>query len=195
MSRNKEGLDFEARCLPSKRYSDDWGCSLDQQGNPWRVGYRICKHSDCIQPRHITQSPYIAKKIYGYLPDLKRRFRALPAEAQLLEKLAKPVDKFNPPSRCKVPGCKRKHRALNLCNAHHAQHYRLRLEKGKPKRVKRDNSEIDQYARPAAGNALKAKDRYCHYPDCTMDYFARGLCKVHHKRWLRWKQGNVKRSS
>ena len=189
MSRNREGLDPSARCYTTDgNYSFEWGCALDVKGRPIKMGYRICKNQDCIQPAHITQSRYIAKKVYGYLPDLKRRFKTIPVEISLLKKIAKPVDRDNPQNKCQVPDCHRPHRGLNLCNAHHGQLWRIRQAEGKTERIKRDNSDIEQYMIPPAGNDLKAKDRYCHYPECDRDYWARGLCKTHHRRWLRWKQ-------
>lgn len=191
MTRNKEGLDISARCLPATRFSFDWGAPITKDGMPVQVGYRICGNLDCTQSKHITQSRYIAKKIYGYLPSLKRTFKVVPAPVELLTSLAQPVDRDKTPSKCKVPLCQRKHRALNLCNAHHNQLYRIRLQQGRTARMKRDNSDIDRYVLPPAGNELKAKDRYCHYPECDRGYFARGLCKTHHKRWLRWKQAQL----
>jgi hypothetical protein len=187
MSLNREGLDASVRCRATERFSEDWNCPVDQDGKPYRIGYRICKHFDCIEPKHITQSRYIAKKIYGYVPKIHRGRKSVPVDDALLKKIARPVDKFNPPKTCQVPGCKEKHRGLHLCNRHHGQLYRLRLKDGKPKRMKRDNSDIARYIKPAVWSELTIKDRHCHYPDCDIPYFARGLCKVHHKRWLRWK--------
>lgn len=190
MSRNREGLDPQALCTEASNFSFEWNCAIDAYGKPYRVGYRICKNFDCITKAHITQSRYIAKKIYGYLPPLNKRFKVEPMTYEELKAVAKPVDKDAAPKFCRVPRCRRKHRGLGLCNAHHTQYWRYRQERGLTNRVKRDNSDIEQYMIPAAGNKLKAKDHYCHYPECDRNYFARGLCKTHHKRWLRWKQAN-----
>lgn len=188
MAVNKENLDAKARCIPATYFCEYRNCPIDRTGKPFKVGYRICKNFDCIQSAHITQSRFIAKRIYGTLPDLHRRFKVIPMPAEELTKLARPVDRDNAPKNCAVQNCREPHRALGLCHQHHNQLYRHRAQMGKPKRMKRDNSDIEQYMIPVAGNHLKAKDRYCHYPECTRDYFARGLCKTHHKRWLRWKQ-------
>jgi hypothetical protein len=123
------------------------------------------------------------------LPKLHKTSTVIPIPPDELAKIAKPVDKDNPPQVCQVPGCKNKHRGLGLCNAHHGRLYRYRLAQGKPERIKRDNSDIERFMLPVLGNDLKAKDRYCHYPECQREFFARGLCRVHHKRWLRWKEG------
>jgi hypothetical protein len=188
MSRNREGLDPSVRCRSSERYSEEWQCPVDANGKPYKVGYRICKHFDCVEQRHITQSRFIAKRIYGYVPKIYKGRKSIPVATELLLKIAKPVDKFNTPATCQVPGCKEKHRGLHLCNLHHGQLYRLRSKDGKPSRIKRDNSDIRIYVMPAVWSELTIKDRFCHYPECELEYFARGLCKVHHKRWLRWKQ-------
>jgi len=190
MSLNREGLDASVSCRASERFSEVWNCPVDQNGNPYRIGYRICKHFDCIEPKHITQSRYIAKKIYGYVPKIHRGRKSLPVDDALIKKIASPVDKFNPPKFCQVPGCKAKHRGLHLCNLHHGQLYRLRVKDGNTQRMKRDNSDVARYVMPAVWSNLTVKDRFCHYPDCQLEYFARGLCRVHHKRWHIWKKEN-----
>lgn len=191
---NKENLQPEAPCVSATNFSFEWKCPVDRSGNPFRVGYRICKKLDCINPAHITQSRYIAKRVYGFVPDLNKKRNAIPVSDRLLLKIAKPVDRDNAPKECQVPLCDRPHRGLHLCNAHHGQLYRYRTAQGETKRFKQDNSDIEQYMLPPKGNSLKAKERYCHYPNCSRSYFARGLCKLHHKRWLRWKQENVRAS-
>ena len=188
--KNRENLDASARCVPAYKFSDLWNQPIDRYGKPYMIGYRICKHFDCIQPKHITQSRFIAKRIYGYLPKLNRGLEVPPMTGPELLKIAKPTDKRNPPKRCQVPECQRPHRGLGLCNAHHNSLYRYRQSIGKQERIKRDNSDIEQYMIPPRGNDLRASERHCHYPNCTEGYFARGLCKTHHKRWLRWKQKN-----
>lgn len=185
MSQNKENLNPKAYCLQASIFDWKRNVPLDRFGKPYRVGYRICKKFDCILPAHITQSRYIAKKVYGYLPPLYRAYSVEPMTYEELVKIAKPVDKDRAPRKCRVPGCNRAHRALNLCNAHHGQYYRYRQERGLTNRVKRDDSNLNLYVQPPAGNYLKAKDRYCHYPECDREYFARGFCKTHHHRWLR----------
>lgn len=194
MTQRADTLDPKARCIPATYFCDYRNCPTDKNGKPYKVGYRICKNFDCIQTLHITQSRFIAKKIYGKLPKLYQAFSVIPMPADELQKIAAPVDRDRPPRLCKVRGCDRPHAALNLCNPHHNQLYRVRAQGGKPKRIKRDNSDIAQYMIPPAGNDLKAKERYCHYPQCDRDYWARGLCKTHHKRWLRWEQENVRAS-
>lgn len=190
--KNRENLDINARCVPAYKFSEAWNMPVDRYGNPYKVGYRICKHADCVEPKHITQSRFIAKRIYGYLPKLNKRFTVMPVDPLELARLAKPTDKRNPPKQCVVTECDRPHRALGLCNAHHTALYRYRKSLGKCDRIMRDNSDIERYMIPAKGNELRSSERYCHYPNCTDDYFARGLCKTHHKRWLRWKQRNGK---
>lgn len=190
MARNTENLDPKARCIPATHFCDVRRCPTDRQGRPFKIGYRICKNFDCITSAHITQSRYIARKIYGTLPRLYRANITVPVAGEQLVKIARPVDRDRTPKECQVDGCGLPHRGLGLCNAHHNQLYRWRAQHGKPARIRQDNSDIDQYVMPPAGNDLKVKDRFCHYPRCDRDYFARGLCKTHHKRWLRWRQQN-----
>lgn len=190
MGLNRENLDASAPCTAATFFCDRRMVPLTRSGKPFRVGYRICKKFDCIQPKHITRSRYIAKKVYGKLPPLYKKYKVEPLTYEELVKIAKPVDRDNAPVTCQVPGCNRKHRGLNLCNAHHGQYYRYRQERGLNNRVKRDNSDIEQYMIPPKGNDLLARERYCHYPECARPYWSRGLCKTHHKRWLRWKQAN-----
>jgi len=190
-----KGKEMKARCSPATYFCEFRKIPLDRKGEPFRRGFRLCGKFDCIEVTHITQSRYIAKKIYGRVPLLYKKNKVAPVPIQLLLQLAKPVDRFDPPKLCKVPECKKPHRGLGLCNAHHNHLYRYRASLGKPERIRQDNSEIDKYVLPAKGNALTAKERYCHYPECTKSYFARGLCKIHHKRWMRWRKDQHVRES
>lgn len=184
--RNREDLDASLRCVPAQKFSELWGQPVDSNGKPYMVGYRICKRADCVEPKHVTQSRYIAKRIYGYMPKLHRGFDAAPLDGKQLMAIAAPTDKRNPPKTCKVYECNKPHRGLGLCNSHHSMLWRYRQKQGQHSRVRRDNSDIDRYIIATKGNHLSIKERYCHYPKCLDEYFARGLCRTHHKRWLRW---------
>ena len=188
MGKNTDNLDASAPCKPAARFSFAWQQPVDKQGKPYLRGYRICKNADCVQEQHITQSRFIAKRVYGYVPNLYRLWKVPPVTIEQLREIARPVDRYIRIEKCQVPECNEPHQALHLCSPQHNQLYRWRMSKGLKERQKRDNSDIEQYMLPPLGNDLKAKDRYCHYPECKMPYFARGLCKVHHKRWLRWKE-------
>lgn len=191
--RNRENLNASAPCRRSQFYSFEWQSPIDKHGKPYAIGYRICKNFDCVEPAHITRSRFIAKRVYGYLPKLHRAFTVVPVEIEVLIRIAKPVDRYNSPKTCQVPDCDKPHRGLHLCNAHHGQLYRHRAMNGKPKRIKRDNSDIQRYMIPAQHGKLSIKERYCHYPNCDLEYCARGLCKKHYKRWLKWRLDNVRK--
>jgi hypothetical protein len=180
---------LEKKCKAATNFSDAWQLPVDRYGHPIRQGYKLCKRLDCIEATHSTQSRYVAKRIYGKTPNLYRKNRVVPASIEQLESIAKPTDRTQIQEGCQVSECNQKHRALGLCNAHHNKLYRHRAKDSVPERIKNDWSDIDQYVLPAKGNALTAKERFCHYPQCERDYFARGLCKIHHKRWLRFTKG------
>ena len=183
------------KCKPAANFSDAWQLPVDRSGRPIRQGYKLCKRLDCVEPSHSTTSRYIAKRIYGKTPNLYKKNRVVPVTIEELQRIAKPRDRTQLPEGCEVRECKEKHRALGLCNAHHNKLYRHRAKDSVPERIKNDWSDIDQYVLPAKGNALTAKERFCHYPQCERDYFARGLCKIHHKRWLRWDKAQSVRES
>jgi hypothetical protein len=187
--RKPEGI----KCKPATYYSETWQLPVDRYGNPIRLGYRLCKALDCIEPSHITQSRFIAKRLYGSMPKLHRGKVAVPVSIELLMRIAKPTDKTAPPESCQVPECLMPHRGLGLCNMHHNKLYRFRAKEGRPQRIRNDWSEIQKYVQPAKGNDLKAKERFCHYPDCDREYLARGLCRLHHKRWMRWEKEQLVR--
>lgn len=188
MRTNAREKASKRRCIPATHFCETRQIPVDRRGNPHRVGFRICKNADCIELSHITQSRFIAKEIYGTLPKLYKRNKVRPAEAHELESVAAKIDKLKPPTTCGIYDCDRAHHNMHLCKAHYMQHYKLRKQRAKSASLVPDYSDIDKHVLPVLGNKLQVKDRYCHYPKCDRAYQARGLCKMHHTRWLRWKE-------
>jgi hypothetical protein len=188
MTRNKEGLDINAYCYEATNFSFEWGAPVTKTGKPYRIGYRICGNADCMNKAHITQSPYMAKKHLGYLPNLKRRYEVIPAEPADLIKIAERATIHSRPKTCQVNTCTKPHKQLGLCKAHVGQFAKWR-EANPSYRLKRFTAaDINQYVQPNKGWDMKVCDRYCHVPDCKNDYWARGLCAKHYDRWRHWKE-------
>lgn len=173
------------RCIPATHYCEVRQIAIDRMGKPHRPGYRLCKNSDCIEVTHITQSRYLAQRVYSNLPKLYRQNKVRPANPLELHSVAEKTNKPAAKKTCGIYDCKRPNKNLNLCKAHYMQFYKFR--KQQQKSLVPDHSDINKYILPPLGNMLQIKDRHCHYPECAEPYFARGLCKMHHTRWLRWK--------
>jgi len=161
---------------------------VDEQGNYILFGYRKCGNRECVNPEHYTRDIKQAKRINGKYPTpLFHKRHDLPGHE--LAKYVKPLQpgERKPDTECAVPYCIKKVRSLNLCNGHHMKYTRWRKNNGiTAKRINLDPTPVLQAVQPFYGvNHLKAKDRYCHVPECTGKYSARGLCKKHHNRYLR----------
>ena len=189
MTRNRENLDLTRPCRPATNFCEDRLIPLTRAGNPYRPGFRLCKNLDCMTKEHITQSRYLARKVYDKLPKLKPTRNVMP-DPKVLLKIAKPLVRGTEPELCQVKTCTNPHRATNLCLAHYNQLYRYR-QATEFKRIRQDYSDIAQYVQPVKGSQLTMTERHCHYPECQREYFARGLCRFHNKRWLR-AEGRIK---
>lgn len=187
MTRNKEGLDINAPCSGSVHFSFEWGAPLTKTGKPTRIGYRICGKQDCTNLAHITQSPYMAKKYLGYLPNLKRRYKVIPADPQDLIRVAEQSTILSRPEFCQIPTCTKPHNSLGLCKAHIGQFDKWRIANPSYKLKKFTAADIERYLQPAKGWDLSFRERYCHVPQCKGEYLARGLCNRHYDRWRHWK--------
>lgn len=110
--------------------------------------------------------------------------RITPIDPEELLKLALPVQRGDQLEWCSVPDCLREHYRTHLCLPHYMRLYRWRKAHGLP-RIKHDFSEVASAVQRDRGNKLSTKDRKCHVKGCDRTYQARGLCKMHHNRWLR----------
>lgn len=106
-------------------------------------------------------------------------------DPETLNTYAKPVEQGHAPEFCGVPDCYWPYFRVNLCLGHYKQLNAWRNAQGLG-RIKADYSHLIQIAQaPAPKNKMSTKERHCHVDGCQRPYMARGLCKLHHHRYLR----------
>lgn len=103
--------------------------------------------------------------------------------------LARPVQRGEHLEQCAVADCTRDHYRTHLCLAHYMRLYRWRKAHGLP-RIKHDVADIVTAMQRDRDNTLSSKTRNCHVKGCDRKHQARGLCKMHHNRWLRSQGAN-----
>lgn len=106
-------------------------------------------------------------------------------DPQTINTYAKPIERGHAPEFCGVPDCFWPYHTANLCLGHYRQLNTWRNLQGLG-RIKHNNADLIQIAQaPADKNKMTVKSRHCHVQGCTRPYAARGLCKLHHHRYLR----------
>lgn len=104
---------------------------------------------------------------------------------EIIHQYAKAIEQGHTPEFCGVPDCYWPYHTANLCLGHYRVWTAWRKANGIG-RPRLDHSHLIKIAQsPAPKNKMTVKDRHCHVEGCSRPYMARGLCKLHHHRYLR----------
>ena len=108
---------------------------------------------------------------------------AVQTPIQIILNAARYVGDTGQPQYCNVPNCAREASTVSLCRAHYYHYHKHRTTKATP-----DYEEVHASVQPRQGLwELKPRDRYCHIENCKRKYEARGLCRLHYRRWYKTK--------
>jgi hypothetical protein len=160
-------------------YTDD-DQPLDEYGNLYRPGFRTCRHSDCINPRHILKEP---KQRVREASQPKDGIDWYAVYDEVIALASKP---YLGNANCSVTDCNRVHKGRNLCQNHWQMLLRQRPDMIK-RHVKLPASAFDSVPEPVIRNQWTAVDKgNCQL--CDKPVQARSLCVNHYQTFKRLKK-------
>lgn len=163
-----------SNCISHAGLFDERDNPLDDQGNLFLPGLRLCLHSDCVNPAHLrsyrernTQHGNLKYEADIYAEII--RIGNLPAGNSEL---------------CSLPNCSEPRKARNLCRPHWSMfRHRQPTVIHRTKLMSLSDFQID----PPIGNTDKSAlgPRNCNVLDCPNRSRNRGLCKTHWENYKR----------
>ena len=164
-----------SNCISHTGQFDDFENPLDDQGNLFLPGLRLCLHSDCVNPTHLRsyQERTTEHGNLKYDADVYAeiiRIGNLPAGNSEL---------------CLLPNCSEPRKARNLCRAHWSM-FRHR----EPNQIRRhlllSLSDFPPLDKPVArSDRSSIGPRTCKFATCQNKSRHRGLCPTHWQNYLR----------
>ena len=162
-----------SNCISHTGLFDDWENPLDDKGELFMPGLRLCQHSDCVNPTHLVS--YARKNAEHnnrkYGPEVYEEIIRIGNMESGTAKV------------CLLSSCEEPRKARNLCAAHWSM-FRHR----QPKAIRRTNlMNLDDF--PPLDPVLSPRERShlgprnCNVFDCPNKSRNRGLCPNHWQRY------------
>jgi hypothetical protein len=164
-----------SNCISHTGLFDDWDNPVDDKGQLFMPGLRLCLHSDCVNPTHLK----------GYR-DRRTKHGNLKYDSEIYAEIIR-LGNLEPGDAelCSLANCSEPRKARNLCRRHWSM-FRHR----QPEQIVRHHlyslSDFPPLDKPVPRTDRSSLGhRTCNFISCQNKSRQRGLCPTHWQNYMR----------